>query len=54
MITLSGDKLVITVHGDQQERKLMRAEAVLSAYRDQFGSPFAEVPELRRGFRNGW
>ena len=46
-VTLSGGKLVTTVHGDRRERELPDDAAVLAAYRDLFGLRLDRVPVLR-------
>ncbi|MFE2376631.1 arylamine N-acetyltransferase [Streptomyces sp. NPDC059398] len=43
-ITLSGDKLITTTHGERHERELGSDAAVLAAYRDHFGLEFDRVP----------
>ncbi len=43
-ITLSGRKLVTTVHGDRQERPLADDAAVLAAYREHFGLELDRLP----------
>ncbi|QNP67331.1 arylamine N-acetyltransferase family protein [Streptomyces genisteinicus] len=43
-VTLSGRKLVRTVHGRRDERMLDGDQEVLDAYREHFGLDFGEVP----------
>ncbi|MGW1887906.1 arylamine N-acetyltransferase family protein [Streptomyces sp. NPDC001970] len=47
-ITLSGRKLVATVHGERKERQLGDDTEVLAAYRDHFGVVLDRVPQVRR------
>ncbi|WP_066942602.1 arylamine N-acetyltransferase family protein [Streptomyces lushanensis] len=47
-VTLSGDRLVTTAHGERQERPLEGEKEILTAYRDHFGLRFDRVPELRQ------
>ncbi|UUN26863.1 arylamine N-acetyltransferase [Streptomyces sp. FIT100] len=47
-VTLTGRKLVTTVHGERKERRLGDDAEVLAAYRDHFGVVLDRVPEVRR------
>ncbi|MEU2154270.1 arylamine N-acetyltransferase [Streptomyces sp. NPDC019396] len=47
-ITLTGRKLVTTVHGVREERQLGDDAEVLAAYRDHFGVELRQVPQARR------
>ncbi|MFE7772811.1 arylamine N-acetyltransferase [Streptomyces sp. NPDC057445] len=47
-ITLTGRRLVTTVHGEREERQLGDDAEVLAAYRDHFGVVLDGVPEVRR------
>ncbi|WP_405944635.1 arylamine N-acetyltransferase [Streptomyces sp. NBC_00932] len=46
-ITLSGSKLITTVHGERHEQNLGSDPAVLAAYRDHFGLEFDQVPTVK-------
>ncbi|MHC5701394.1 arylamine N-acetyltransferase [Streptomyces sp. PKU-MA01144] len=48
-ITLSGRRLVTTVHGERAERELRDDAEVLTAYRERFGLELDRVPEVRKG-----
>lgn len=47
-ITLTGRKLVTTVHGERTEQELGDDADVLAAYREHFGVELDRVPEVRK------
>jgi N-hydroxyarylamine O-acetyltransferase len=51
-ITLSGDKLITTVHGDRQERQLTGDAEKLTVYESEFGLRLDRVPVIRPQLRN--